>query len=428
MRASRRSFLGGAAGVVASGPSSRGWAGPASDTPIRIGCIVALSGPQEVLGRPILDGAEIAADEINAAGGVLGRKLQVVAGSGYADAGRAVELAREMSRDGINLLCGLVTSDSALAVTAELPGLKSVLITCSAQTDKLTHEAFVPNVFRVTDQTYMRNRAQARLMVKRYPNIARWGAILPESEYGHAAWAAFRDGLFEAYAELENRDPVMDEPVFAKFGATDFRPQIESLQKNGADGLFVAVYGDDGISFYQQAMRAGALGHVSAVADSFNEFLVPLTFGGSIAPDLWLAMTWYYGGYQNVPMGSRLYDEYMRRTGNALPSGLIYAGHSAVHAYAAAITKAGGTETAKIIPALQGMTFDTAKGPVTFRPEDHQAICDVNFVKIKPSSGAPDLDMIDFARSDIEVAEFIRYDGASVIEPPSPGKALQHHA
>ena len=254
MRTSRRGFMAGAAGALASGGAL---AQQSSKDPIRIGCITALSGPQEVLGRPILDGAEIAADQINAAGGVLGRRVQIVSGDANAHPERAVQLANDMKRDGITLLCGMVTSDVALAVTAQLQTLGSVLITCSAQTDKLTHEAFVPNVFRVTDQVFMRNGAQARLMVQRFPDIARWGAILPESEYGHAAWAAFRDGLFEAYA---GRDPVIDEPIFAKFGATDFKPQIAALQKNAADGLFVAVYGDDGISFYEQAIDAGRTG------------------------------------------------------------------------------------------------------------------------------------------------------------------------
>ena len=137
-------------------------------------------------------------------------------------------------------------------------------------------------------------------------------------------------------------------------------------------------------------------------------------------------MTWYYGGYQDLPMGRDLYQEYLRRTGNALPSGLIYSGHSAVRAYAAAIAKVGSDATAPVITGLRGLTFDTAKGPVTLRAEDHQAICDVNFVRIK-SSAAPTLDMVDSTRADIEVAEFIRYPGASVIEPPAPGIPLAHH-
>ncbi len=425
----RRSFLGAAAGVVAAGLLLPGKARSApSGKPIRIGCIVSLSGSQEVLGRPILDGAQIAADEINAAGGVLGRPLQIVEGDPHTEPHRAVELAREMSADGINLLCGIITSDSALAVAATLPELNAVLIGCSSQTDKLTHEAFVPNFFRVTDQVIMRNRAQARLMAQRYAGISRWGAILPESEYGHAAWAAFRDGLLEAYPEFAKRDPALDEPVFAKFGATDFKPQIAALRDKGADGLFVAVYGDDGINFYQQALEANSFDEVKVIADSYNEFLVPQAFGGSTPVNLWLAMTWYYGGYQELPMGRALYQEYMRRTGNGLPHGLVCTGHAAVRAYAAAIAKVNSDATPQVIAGLRGLTFDTAKGPVTLRAEDHQAICDVNFIRIKSLPHTQNLDMIDFSRPDIEVAEFIRYDGASVIEPPSPGVAIVHHA
>ena len=135
-------------------------------------------------------------------------------------------------------------------------------------------------------------------------------------------------------------------------------------------------------------------------------------------------MSWYYGAYQKLAMGKKLYDDYVRRTGNALPLGFLNAGHSAVYAYAAAIGKAGNTDTKSVIAALEGLTFETAKGKVTLRPEDHQAICDVNFIRIKASAVEPTMDILDYSRPDIEVAEFVRYDGASVIEPPTPGQPV----
>jgi len=135
-------------------------------------------------------------------------------------------------------------------------------------------------------------------------------------------------------------------------------------------------------------------------------------------------MTWYYGGYQKLPLSCQLYDTYLRRTGNGLPLGFVNAGHSAVYAYAAAMRKARSTETKPVIAALEGLTFDTAKGKVALRAEDHQAICDVNSIRIKASNAEPTLDAIDYARADIEVAEFVRYDGASVIEPAAPGKPV----
>ena len=421
VEASRRMFLGGLGAAAAGLSAAR--AEPAGK-PIRIGCISALTGSQEVRGRPILDGAHIAARQINGAGGVLGRPVEIVPADAHADPATAVQHTRQFARDGVNLLCGCVTSELALAVSPELAPAHAVMITCSAQTDKLTHEAFVPNYFRVTDQVYMRQRAQARLMVERYPDVATWGAILPDNEYGRAAWAAFHDGLMEAYAG--QRSPVIHAPVMARFGETSFGRHIATLQRSNAEALFIAVNGDDAIAFYQQAQLAGLLSSMRILADSENELTVPQTLGAGTPEHLWLGVSWYYGGYQNLPMGRQLYDDYMRSTGNGMPLGFVNAGHSAIYAYAAAIEKAGTTETPAVIKTLEGLTFGTAKGKVTFRPEDHQAICDVNFIRIKHADQSLTMDINEGERPDIEVSEFIRLDGSDVIEPPSPGKKLTY--
>ena len=429
---SRRSFLGGSAAVAVAAEgfaqSARAQRQAPTPRPVRIGCLTALSGAQEVIGWPILNGAQIAADQLNAAGGVLGRPLEIVPFDIHADPKTAVAGMRELTSLGINLLCGVLSSDVGLTLAPLLQPAGASLITCAAASEKLTHEAFSPNLFRVTDQTYMRNRAQARLMAERYPEVTRWGAILPDAEYGASAFASFRAGLLEAYPAIAKRMPELIAPVMARFGETDFRRQIAALQAGGAEGLFIAVYGDDAISFYRQAHLAGLMRGVKALADAANEFLVPLTLGSGTPEHLWLGMSWYYGGYRKLPMGKQLYDEYVKRTGNALPLGFLCSGHSAVHAYAAAIRKAGDTDTKPVTAALEGLTFDTAKGKVTLRAQDHQAICDVNFIRIKSSEAEATMDILDYSRPDVEVVEFVRYDGADVIEPPTPGKAVTYPA
>ena len=424
---SRRMFLGGAA-VVAAGAGFAELAHAQGQTqrlrPVRIGCLVALTGAQEVIGRPILNGTQIAAAQINEAGGVLGRPVEIVPFDIHADPNAALAGARELTGLGINLLCGVLSSEVGLALAPVLQPANAVLITCAAASEKLMHEAFTPNLFRVSDQTYMRNRAQARLMAERYPKVTRWGAILPDVEYGRSAYASFRAGLLDAYPAIAKQDPELIEPVVARFGETDFRQQIAALKAGGVEGLFVAVYGDDAIGFYRQSHLAGLMRTVKVLADATNEFLVPLSLGTGTPEHLWLGMSWYYGGYQKLPMGKQLYDDYVKRTRNGLPLGFLNAGHSAVYAYAAAIRKAGSTETKPVIAALEGLTFDTAKGPVTLRPEDHQAICDVNFIRIKASEVEPTMDILDYSRPDVGVVEFVRYDGASVIEPPTPGKPV----
>ena len=425
--AGRREFIAGA-GMAAAALGAR--AALAQRTtgaprPVRIGCLVALSGPQEVLGRPILDGAGIAADQVNEAGGLLGRPVEIVPYDARAEPEVALRGLREMKGLGVNLLCGVLSSTVGLALAPELQPAGATLITCAAASEKLTHEAYTPNLFRVTDQTFMRNRAQARLMAERYPGVRRWGAIIPDVEYGASAYASFRAGLRDAYPALAKRMPELAEPVVARFGADEFGAQIAALQADGADGLFIAVYGDDAIAFYRQASRAGLMRQVRVLADAVNEFLVPETLGAGCPEHLWLGMTWYYGGYQGLPLGRQLYHEYVKRTGNMMPLGFVNAGHSAVLAYAAAVRKAGATETGPVISALRGLTFDTAKGPVTLRREDNQAVCDVNFIRIRSGVEAG-LGNMDGMRPDVEVAEFVRYDGADVIEPPSPGRAVAY--
>ncbi len=422
--ASRRKLLAaGAAAVGLGAGGARAQGRMPVPRPVRIGCLVALSGAQEVIGRPILDGAMIAADQVNENGGVLGRPLEIVPYDSRADPETALRGAKELTGLGVNLLCGVLSSTIGLALAPTLQPADAVLITCAAATEKLTHEAYTPHLFRVTDQTFMRNRAQARLMAERYPDVRRWGAIIPDVEYGTSAHAAFCDGLQDAYPALAKRMPELADPVVARFGADEFGPQVAALQKDGADGLFIAVYGDDAISFYRQAARAGLMRRVRVLSDAVNEFLVPQTLGAGCPEHLWLGMTWYYGGYQGLPLGRQLYQEYVKRTGNMMPLGFVNAGHSAVLAYAAAIRKAGATETRPVIAALRGLAFDTAKGPVTLRREDNQAVCDVNFIRIRSGvESGPGI--LDGARSDVEVAEFVRYDGASVIEPPAPGRPI----
>ena len=421
----RRAFLG-AAGAALAGPAVRAQDGAGTRAgPVRIGCLVALSGAQEVIGRPILDGAEIAAEQVNAAGGVLGRPVEVVPHDIHVDPDTALRGLHELRAQGVNLFCGVLSSTVALALAPALQPAGAVLLTCAAASEKLTHEAFTPNLFRVSDQTVMRNRAQAQLMAQRYPDVRRWGAIIPDVEYGASALASFRDGLQAAYPAHAKRMPDLDEPVVARFGATDFRREIAALRERGADGLFIAVYGDDATLFYRQAARAGLMRQVGVLADATNEFLVPEALGAGCPEHLWLGMTWYYGGYQDLPMGRQLYRDYVRRTGNALPLGYIQTGHAAVLAYAAAIGKARATDTAPVIAALEGLTWDTAKGPVTLRREDHQAVCDVNFIRIRTGVEAG-LGILDTGRPDVEVAEFLRFAGANVIEPPTPGEAMRY--
>lgn len=415
MRTTRRSLLAGTGAAAALAGAGRG---RAQDGTIRLGMVTSLSGAQELLGKPMLIGAQIAAERINAAGGVIGRRIEIVARDDRGDPNQSLALGRELIGNGINLILGLVISPGAIALTSIMPASNAILMTCAAHSDRLTHELFNRHYFRVTDNPPMRQHAEARLMAERYPDVTTWGAVLPDVEYGRSAWAAFKDGLQTFYPQIAGKDVTIVEPVWAKFGASDYQSQISALVGSPIQGMFNAVYGGDAAAMFQQSRPYGLEKKLKVIADSANEWILCKALGRSLPANLWTGSHWYFGGYLDTTLGKKLYGEWVRRTGDRWPMGVVQTGHAAVLAYAAAIARTGGTETGKIIDALEELTLDTAKGSLTFRKEDHQAICDVNIYRPRPSQSEPGF----------EVAEFVRVPGAEVIEPPSPGKELAYRA
>lgn len=412
----RRALLAGTGAGLALAGGRLATPALAQGGPIRMACIASLSGAQEVIGRPILIGAQIAAEEINKDGGINGRQVEIVARDDKANPNEALAAAREVIGDGVNMILGVVTSPNALALTAIMEPSNAILITCAAGSDKLTHENFNRHYFRVTDNTYMRQRAQGRIMAERYPQILDWGAAIPDAEYGRSAWNSFQDGIKEFYPKLAKAEPKIQSPVLTKFGATDYKNYVVSLMNLPIEGLFSAVYGGDAAALFQQARPYGLERKIKVIADSANEFIVPKALGKAVPPNQWIGTHWYFGGYQDQPMGKRLYEAYVARTGDRFPLGWLAEGHAAVYAYAAAIRKTGGTDTKTLITAMEGATFDTAKGRRTFRPEDHQSLCDVNIMQIQPASNDRGWDVTDF----------VRIDGRETVEEPTPGGPIKY--
>ncbi|PSC02907.1 branched-chain amino acid ABC transporter substrate-binding protein [Alsobacter soli] len=411
----RRSVLAGGSALGALAAAGAGPAFAQGGAPIRLGYVAPLSGAQEVLGAPMLLGAKIAVAQINKAGGVNGRMLEIVARDDKASGAEAVTQARDLFGQDVKLLFGAIQTASAMGMMPLLGEANATLISCAAISDGLTHESYVPNYFRISDNSYMRYRALARVMAERYPNVTTWAGVFPDAAYGFSAWDAFKDGLKTYYPSLAKKDVKILEPVLTKFGATDFKQQLTTLMQTPAEGLYNNTNGADAVTLLAQGASFGLSRKFKAVADGANEFNVPKALGKRMIPNFWTAMHWYFGGYADQPMGKQLYDDYVAATGDKFPLGYVEQGHAAVYAYANAIRKAGSTDAKAVVAAMEGMSFDTAKGKRTFRKEDHQAILDINFIEINPKDN----------ELGWEVSNFVRVPGADVIEPPTPGQAVK---
>ena len=387
----------------------------ADSGPIRLGFISSLTGAQAPLGQSMLLGARIAVDQINGAGGVLGRKLELIERDDKARPTDATVAARELSGEGVNLLLGCVSSSVALALSAMLQQEKQVLITCAAHSDRLTKENFARNYFRVTDNPYMRLRFMAKTLAERNPEITAWGGIIPDHEYGRTTWNCFEEGLREQYQNASDKLTV-SAPLRTQYGATDYRNVIGTAMGQPAEGFFVSVYGGDAVTLLQQARPYGFFTKAKVIADSANEFVVAKAMKHA-TPDMWVGTHWYSGAFSDVQVSNDLFEEYKKRNnGDEYADGWLAEGHAAVIAYARAIQESGNVDTDTIVTALEGIKFETATGVRYFRKEDHQAIKPLIMYRLRGNKEAS----VGF-----EVVEHIKLPGADFIDPPTPGKALE---
>ena len=140
---------------------------------IKIGFPMPLSGPTAVYGVPITKGAEMAIADINAKGGVLGRKLELLSRDSKANADEAVRLAREMIiKNNVEFLSGTLTSAEAPAVSTIAKENKVVFVAPTAKTMLLTApQNLHPYVFRVASNTLIEGRTGAALMAKRWRRL-----------------------------------------------------------------------------------------------------------------------------------------------------------------------------------------------------------------------------------------------------------------
>lgn len=389
--------------------------GRAAEGPIRIGLITTLSGAPSISGVGHRIGAEIAVKEINDAGGLLGRPLELSVRDDQSNPNTAVAAVREFAGDGTRIFIGVLASPVALAISGIMKELDGVFLNAASHGNNLTHEDFNRNYFRMTDYSRMRISAASFLMAKKYPGVQTWGAILPDAEIGRSTIKTFNYAMPKYYRALDAKELKFRDPVWVKFGATDYRNAIATLISADIDGLFVGIAAGDEIAFLQQAGQLGLTQRLKVIVNSGSDLQVGKALGRRTPENYWSGDHWYYGAYLGNPISDQLYAAYVARTGDKFPDGYVAATHTAIRGVAAAAKAVGSMATAKLIEGFEDLTFDSAKGPVHIRKEDHQAIMDVNYVNVAPASGPEGW----------SVREFFKVSGEDFAGAPTPGAKTQ---
>jgi branched-chain amino acid transport system substrate-binding protein len=408
---SRRRFINtavaGAGAIAAAGPLRAA----AQTGPIRIGVTLPVSGPVAALGGDAKIGAELAAWWLNRKGGVLGRQVEVVVMDTKARPNDAVAAARELLGSGVTLITGAMLGSEALAQIPVIADAGGLFVVNATQTMGVNHEAFRPNVFRAADNDFEGTNALMRLALDRYPNIVDWLYFGLDTATNNASGALFQKLLTQAQAAA-GRKVSFGEPVLVKTGTADAKTQISQIMNSNAQGLYSIVYGAEGVTAYGQARAFGLANKIKVFLDKGNEFPFAKALNRNLPENFWVLTPWYHGAYENLEISREIYKEYVNRTGNKYPQGYVHSGAGAVLTVAGAVTAARTLEVPQLIRVLEdGLVIETPKGPVRFRKEDHQQMADVLCIRIAAAEEDPGF----------KVAEFVKYDGAKLLEPPSPG-------
>ena len=411
MSTSRRTFLGASIGAIAA---SQGLPARSQNSPIRIGCITTLSGAAGILGKPQHQGMLLAAKRINESGGILGRQIEIIVRDDQSKPDVAVAAVRELAGSGVRIFAGVLASPVALAISGIAEELDSVFLNAASHGNNLTHENLRKNYFRLTDYSAMRISAGSRLMAERYPDVAKWGAIIPDAEIGRSTMATFRFAMPKYYMQLHKKAVTVNDPVVVNFGATDYRNAISTLLSSDIDGIFVGLGGGDEVGFLQQAGQLG-LSSASGVCDVRQRFPGRQGARKADAGELLERTPLVFRRLCRQPDFRCALQAVCRRNQRQIPRRVHRHGTHGLSAVAAAAAKAGDLPTKAMIGALEGLSFDTVKGKVTIRPEDHQAICDVNYVKLAP----------DQSEAGWTIADYYKADGAELAGPPTPGKEIE---
>lgn len=355
----RRAFLtGGVAAIGAPGLLRYGWA---QDGPIRIGIPTAVTGAWAAIGAQVVRTCKLAAKEVDERGGLLKRKVEFLFEDTQGDPARCVGKSLELvERQQVSLLTGIVTSAEALAVSARLAGWNAFLVSSISGAAELTGDKLVPNLFRTNISAPMSARTVA-LYVAEAPARA-FFAIGPDHAAGRAAVAAFEPAVQRAGKQLRGT-------VFAPAGTKDYSTQVGRIRQSNADGLYVALSGDDAVTFYRQAATLKLGDKVQMITDLVD--VLNLRPTGDAA--LGLVGASRYSFTYDTPENRTFVQKFQAETKEP-PDTWDGEQYQALQILFRAIEKAKGTDTAALIKEMEGLEVTAVKGKVVMRECDHQGV------------------------------------------------------
>ena len=348
--------------VVASQPA------PAlAQTPIKIGLVQGFTGALEVYAKQVKRGFDLGLEYATAGKGeVLGRKISVVEEDDQLKPDVAKQKVTKLyADDKVDLVVGTTSSAAALAVLPVAAEFKKVLIVEPAVADSITGENWNRYVFRTGRNSSQDAIANALAVAKPGVSIA---TIAQDYAFGRDGVAAYKAAVEKAGAQIVHEE-------YTPTTATDFTAPIQKI---------IGALKDRSGPKYVFVIWAGKGGPFPQLVDNrLDKYGITLTSGSNVLDALkamkamklegMVGGAYYYYEIPKNPVNDWLVREHVKRF-NEPPDFFTCGGFAAAMAAVAGIQKAGGTDSEKLVAAMEGLEFQTPKGKMIFRKEDHQAL------------------------------------------------------
>ncbi len=386
MKIKRREFLAGTAAAV-------GFAGApaivrAQGAPLKIGEVNSYTVAAAFL-NPYRNGWNMALDEVNAAGGFMGRKVETIFRDDGGKPENSLQHAGELiNAEKVDILAGGYLSNIGLALGGFAKQNKKLYVAGEPLTDAMVWSQGNHYTFRLRPSTYM----QAAMLAEEAAKLPakRWATVAPNYEYGQSAVKWFKELLSRKRPDVQ----FVAEQYPALF-KIDAGATVQALAAANPDAIYNVTFGGDLTNLVRQGNTRGLFEKRSVVSvlTGEPEYLDPLK---DEAPEGWI-VTGYPWDQVNTPAHAKFRADYQKKYNDYPRLGSVV-GYDTVNAIINMLRKAQSTDTEKMIAALEGLKFSGPFGPVEFRKIDHQSTlgCFVGKTALKNGKGV----MVDWVYKD----------------------------
>ena len=361
-------------------------------SPIKIGLITDLTGMAFLLAKDNGDGAKMAVDEINKAGGVLGRPLELIVRDSALKTDVGIAAARELVVDQkVNFLLGPVSSAVRLAISDVARQYKVPMIDSIGGSRRLVedrgHDYFFELSLTTRTEAYGQAVGTAKLKGKKIVTIA------PDYEWGRLE----HEGFVQPFKKMRPEVEFVGE-YWPKLGEKDYTPYITAILAKNPDIIWSGFWGGDFIGFVKQAKGYGIFEKYTFVGNAESSSLHAL---GADAPE------GIYGWDRSpvyaidTPAMKAFVSAYQAKNKD-IPTAWAAFGYEAVQLVKWGLEKAGSDNPEAWVKAVKGATVPTLRGPITFREYDNMSNSPVYFGRLMRDPKYPFLTLKDMINVGVE--------------------------